>query len=367
MILKTLFKRNVNGAINQWSVFVEGNSYWTEFGLVDGAITASDKVFTDGKNIGKKNETSPEIQAIKEAESLYKKKLKSENFVEDITKVDSLTFQPPMLAKVYDEKYTSDIIFCQPKLDGVRCNIFMQDGRVNAISRKNNPFYTVEHIKDSLKDILQNNPTLHIDGELYNHLLHDDFNKVVSLVKKEYLSEEDSNEVKKYIRYNIYDLWDDNNPNMSFRERNALINKLFHDIPYIDIVPTKEVSSSEEVEDCFNFFTKDGYEGLILRKDAPYEHKRSKNLLKYKKFMDDEFEIIDICEGKIKGYAEYAWVKLRNGLQCKATFSFSDTECVNILKNKNSLIGKLATVTFFGYTSDGKLRFPILKSIRDYE
>lgn len=367
MILKTLFKRNVNGTINQWSICVEDNSYWTEFGLIDGVITASDKVFTEGKNLGKKNETSAEEQALKDASALFKKKIKSENFVEDITKVDEIAFQPPMLAKVYEEKYTLDIKYCQPKLDGIRCNISIKDGEVIAISRKNNPFYTVEHIKNSLREILQNHPSLHLDGELYNHLLHDDFNKVVSLVKKEHLSDEDKEEVIKYIRYNIYDLWDDNAPNMSFSERNVLINELFQNIPYIDIVPTMEVSSDEDVEGCFDHFTSDGYEGLILRKDAPYEHKRSKNLLKYKKFMDDEFEILDICEGKIKGYAEYAYIKLHDGQICKATLSYSDDECANILNKKHLLIGKLATVEFFGYTNDSKLRFPILKSIRDYE
>lgn len=367
MIKKTLFKRNVNGSINQWSVLVDEDFYWTEYGLIDGVISSSDKVQASAKNVGKKSETTAEEQAIKEAESLYKKKMKSENFVDDISKVDEIAFQPPMLAHVYSEKYTSDIKFCQPKLDGIRCNISIKNDTIEAISRKNNPFYTVEHIKNALAPILMANPTLHLDGELYNHQLHDDFNKVVSLVKKEHLSEEDTNEIVKYIRYNIYDLWDDANPNMTFSERNTLINNLFGDVEYIDIVPTLTVDSDETVESNFDYFTSLGYEGLILRKDAVYEHKRSKNLLKYKKFMDAEFEILDICEGKIKGYAEYAWVQLDNDLTCKATFSFTDEECIRILQQKEELIGKLATVEFFGYTSDGKLRFPILKSIRDYE
>jgi DNA ligase-1 len=181
------------------------------------------------------------------------------------------------------------------------------------------------------------------------------------------LSEQDASEVVKYIRYNIYDLWDDANPDMCFSERNELINTLFNNVPFVDIVPTSEVDSDDSVEHYFEYFTALGYEGLILRKDAAYEHKRSKNLLKYKKFMDAEFEILDICEGKIKGYAEYAWVLLDNKLTCKATFSFTDEKCIDILQRKDELIGKQATVEFFGYTSDGKLRFPILKSIRDYE
>lgn len=367
MELQTLYKRNVNGSINQWKGFYDESGYWTEYGVVGGILTASDKVFVEAKNIGKKNETSVQEQAIKELQALYKKKIKSENFVINIDEIDVLSFQPPMLAKEFDGIYTNDIICCQPKLDGIRCNIYVEKNEVKAISRKNNPFYTVEHIKSSLKNILLEYPTIHFDGELYNHELHDDFNKVVSLVKKENLDEDDINEIVRYVRYNVYDLWDDNNPNMTFEERNELINNILQDVPFVDIVETRWVSNMEEVEACFNEFVGNGYEGAILRKNEPYEHKRSKNLLKYKKFNEEEFEILDICEGKIKGYAEYAWIKLPNDLTCKATFSYTDEECENILKEKNNLIGKLATVKFFGYTKDGKLRFPVLKCIRDYE
>ena len=103
-----------------------------------------------------------------------------------------------------------------------------------------------------------------------------------------------------------------------------------------------------------------------MRLDAPYEHKRSKNLLKYKNFQDDDFLIIDVCEGVIKGYAEYVLIQLPN-CTCKATIAASDEECANMLNNKESIIGQYGTVKYFGYTKDGKLRFPILKSIRNYE
>ena len=367
MELQTLYKRNASGSINQWKGYYDENSYWTEYGVVGGVLTASERVLVEGKNIGKKNETNASEQALKDLQALYKKKMKSENFVTDINNVDEIIFEPPMLAKEFDGIYTNDIICCQPKLDGIRCNINIANGEVKAISRKNNPFYTVEHIKSALKEILLEYPTIHFDGELYNHELHDDFNKVVSLVKKEKLNEKDEQEVVRYVRYNVYDLWDDNNPNMTFEERNELINNILQDVPFVDIVETRWVSNMEEVEACFNEFVGNGYEGAILRKNEPYEHKRSKNLLKYKKFNEEEFEILDICEGKIKGYAEYAWIKLPNDLTCKATLSYKDEECEQILNNKNELIGKLATVKYFGYTKDGKLRFPVLKAIRDYE
>jgi hypothetical protein len=45
----------------------------------------------------------------------------------------------------------------------------------------------------------------------------------------------------------------------------------------------------------------------------------------------------------------------------------TDKECEKILLSKDMYIGQLATVKYFGYTNDNKLRFPILKSIRNYE
>lgn len=367
-MLNTLYKRNVNGTINQWSVKYDENGYWTEFGQVGGVITKSEKVIVDAKNIGKKNETTIEEQAIKEATAIWKKKIKSENFVENINDVDKKAFNPPMLAQKYEGEYSDDIKFIQPKLDGIRCNMHFENGEVVALSRKNNPFYTVDHIKKSIHEILLANPSIHLDGELYNHELHDDFNKVVSLVKKEKLKEDDIKEVTKYVRYNIYDLWDDNRPNLTFYERYCLIRDLFEHCEFIDIVQTDFILSSDDIEKYFKIYTSNGYEGAILRKDAPYEHKRSKNLLKYKEFMDAEFEVLDIYEGKAKnGVAEYAWVKLDNDNACKATLAFTDEECADLFENKNKYIGKLATIKFFGYTNDKKLRFPVLKAFRDYE
>lgn len=360
----TLYKRNVNGSINIWSIIIEDDGYYTEYGQLNGKLVTSDKVFVEAKNIGKKNETTIQQQAINEAESILYTKINSENFKENILDIDKIYFNPPMLAKEY-KSYNKDIKYVQPKLDGIRCNVFY-DNEIKAISRKNKTFYSVDHIKESLREVLISNPFIHIDGELYNHSLHDDFNKIVSLVKKEKVKDEDKENIVKYIRYNIYDIWDDSNPDLTFSQRYNLIQHLFSGLEYIDIVETYEINEESDIEKYWALFTDNGYEGAILRLDKPYEHKRSKNLLKYKKFNEDEFRIIDICEGKIKGYAEYAIVDLGN-TTCKATLSMTDKECKNILLSKDMYIGQLATVKYFGYTNDNKLRFPILKSIRNYE
>jgi len=371
MELQTLFKKTATGAINRWTVFIEGNCYWTEFGQVNGVIQKSDKVFCQGKNKGRSNETSDEEQAILEATAVWNKKQSMENFVIDINKVDEVLFQPPMLAKVYDKVYETDMKFIQPKLDGIRCNISLDNGNISSLSRRNKPFNSTKHIEKELEEFFKTYPSIHLDGELYNHVLHDNFNKIVSLVKKQKISDNDRNEIESTVKYYVYDLWGDDNPNMIFSDRSALIHKTLFNNGFnnIVVVPTFRVESSEDIDNYFRDFVSKGYEGAIIRRDKPYEHKRSKNLLKYKEFQDDEFEILDVNVGKNQTIAESCTIRLKNGNICNATLSFTDDKCKEILENKNNYIGKLATVRYFGYTNDGSLRFPVVKVINrgEYE
>lgn len=363
MKLKTLYKKNARGNISQWTVIAEDNSYWTEFGDIGGAVKKSDKTYCQGKNIGKVNETDDKTQAMLEAEALWRKKIEREGFRENIDDVENISFEPPMLAKKFDGEYKDDMKFIQPKLDGIRCNISIDDnGIVNAVSRHNLKFYSTFHIEDNLREILIENPHIHFDGELYNHELHDDFNKIVSLVKK-IPNDNERQEIETKVKYYVYDLWDDTNKNLTFEERNLLIKELLKDIDNIVIVPTFEIKNREDIEYYFNEFRNNGYEGAIIRKNGPYEHKRSNNLLKYKEFLDEEFEIISINIGKNNTIAESVTIKLDNDKQCNATLAFSNDKCKEIWENKEKYIGKMATVCYFGKTQSGMLRFPIVKII----
>ena len=363
MNLPTLYKLTVNQTINKWTIFIEGNCYWTEFGKVNGAIQQSEKTYCVGKNKGRSNETSDDEQAILEATAIWKKKQSMENFVTDIETVNDVEFQPPMLAKIYNKLYADNMKYIQPKLDGIRCNMSLKDGKIQAISRRNKPFNSTKHIEVELEEFFKAHPLIHLDGELYNHELHDNFNKIVSLVKKQKITDKDRQEIESTVKYYVYDLWVDDNPNMSFTDRNSIINQFLFNLENVVVVPTFKIGSSDEVDEYFRKFVSDGYEGAIIRTDDPYEHKRSNNLLKYKEFVDEEFEILDVNIGKNQTIAESVTVKLKNGAVCNATLAFPDDKCKEILENKEKYIGKMATVCYFGITNDGLLRFPVVKAI----
>ena len=141
-----LFKRTKTGAIQTWRVVVEGNSFYTVDGQLDGVLTTSKPTICKGKNIGKANETSDEDQAICEAEAKMKKKLETGySLTQD--KIDTCRgYFEPMLCKSYtDYKDTINFnssVYCQPKLDGMRC-ICRKDGMW---SRNGKPTLSAPHI-----------------------------------------------------------------------------------------------------------------------------------------------------------------------------------------------------------------------------
>lgn len=366
--LPTLYKRDSSGGVRQWRVVIDGDTYWTEYGLIDGVKTVSPAIQAQPKNVGRSNESSAEQQATLEAASMWRRAKEQNGYWENMADIDKKLYEPPMLANTYDGNYKSFMKFEQPKLDGIRCNISrLDDDTLEPISRKGKPFHTVDHITEALSVMLPYG--VHLDGELYNHELYDDFNQIVSLVKKQKPTKEDLLKSSQLVQYHVYDVWVDGKPDMPFAERHELIHLLLDgiDADIVNIVETREVSNAKDIRAGFEHFTEQGYEGAIIRSDGAYSHKRCNNLLKYKEFKSDEFSVIDICEGRVGGQAEYAVIQLHDGQMCKATIAASDSECREILDNAGTLIGEMATVKFFGYTPAGKLRFPVLQSFRNYE
>lgn len=372
--LPILYKRNNNKAIMFWQIVVQDDTYFTIYGLLNGKRITTLPTQCKEKNIGKKNYINSFEQAIKEATSIWLKKQKSENFSPDLDFVmkneKNIIFNPPMLAKKYDLIYNEKYEFVQPKLDGIRCNCHFNNGNIDAISRKNTPFKYITHITEALRPILEKYPSIHLDGELYNHQLHDNFQELVSLIRKEVEPDiENKEKIQKYIKYYVYDMWDDNDEELTFDKRNKLLNDILQSCPNVEIVPTFTVKNGDEIDFYLKKFLEEGYEGLIIRTNDKYEHKRSSNLLKYKLFCDDEFQIIDIIEGNgnLSNVAGYCIVQLENNLTCKCNIKGNLAYKQNLLINKNQYIGKYATITYFERTNDGRLRFPYLKDIRDYE
>lgn len=358
-----LYKKTVTGATQVWWLEEEDGKYRTHSGQLGGAIVTSEWTVATPKNVGRSNETSAAVQAKLEVKAAYTLKKKS-GYHETAGAAQTSERFSPMLAKVYGD-YKDEVLetlkkggmfYVQPKLDGIRC-IARADG---LWSRQGNKIVAVPHIFEALQPVFKNNPDLILDGELYNHEYREDFPALVSLIKKQKPSVKDL-EAAKVVEYWVYD-----SPS-----EDGMLGRLHAVVSVVDLVrgplvavPTHDVLIPEDLDGFHTKYLDEGFEGTMIRfSHTPYEQKRSKTLLKRKEWMDAEFEVLDIQEGEgnRSGMAGNVVVRLPNGKTGSANVKGSREYCREVLAERDELIGKAVTIEFFGYTPDGKLRFPRTK------
>ena len=283
----------------------------------------------------------------------------------------------PMLAYKAGKKPIdfSEQVFIQRKLDGVRC-LFTKDG---AFSRTGKPFKNVQHLENQLAYFFEKNPNIVLDGELYNHALKDDFEKIISLVRKQKPTDEDRGEASALVQFWCYDLLSqDANAIANRFDYAARMNMLTHIFDFYDLGPTnavlvktREVESMEEARIVHEQNLAEGFEGSIIRLNKPYQQKRSYHLQKFKDFHDTEATIIDYVEGKGKRTGTLGKFIMRDemGIQfgCPPGKGFTYKDLANILDNIEDYIGKVATFTYFERTKMNSYRHPQFKCLRDYE
>ena len=273
-----------------------------------------------------------------------------------------------MLAHPVGKKEFDKDSFIQPKLDGVRCYITKN----GAFSRNHKRFMNAQHILDELVPLFTKYPHIVLDGELYNHEYKDNFNKIISLVRKQTPSDAERDEAK-VIQFHNYDIVE-TSPYIkrSFKQRKDMINDLNWEfnLRYCKTVETHRVENDVTARLMYYQFTnKQGYEGAILRNNKPYENKRSYNLQKYKEFHDTEATIIGWVEGKGKRTGTIGKFLARDADGNE--FGMPVMDKMPILEKMYDIaewyIGKTATFTYFQRTPSGSYRHPLFKSIRNYE
>lgn len=354
MIYPTLYKRATNNKVSQWTVEVENDKFRTISGYEDGEKVTSAWTQCQPKNSGKKNSTTPEQQAVAEAEALITKR-KSLGYWNDKTKIDIEVYFEPMLAKKWEDeknkvKYP---LWSQPKLDGIRC-IVKIDGMWTRNGKK---IISAPHIFRDLQPLFNINPDLIFDGELYADKETADFNTIISCVRKTKPSKEDLQLSEKYIQYYIYDL-----PSCDeiFTTRYGVNLCDLHLPKCCVVVPTYTLKNEQEVNNKLTEYINQGYEGQMLRTNGLYENKRSKTLLKHKTFFDEEFIIIGYEEGigNLANKIGKLKFKTQEGVEFSAAVNGTWEYLTELWKRKDELIGLDATVKYFEKTPDGSLRFP---------
>ena len=273
----------------------------------------------------------------------------------------------PMLAHKFDDSRVdwSKPVYIQPKLDGVRC-LFTKYG---AYSRAGNKFMNLAHIEAELIPFFNERPDFVLDGELYNHNLKNDFEKIISLVRKQKPTADDRLEARKLVQFHVYDYIDGKYDSYKRRMQSLVTSDLY--CPSIQYVPAKLVDSYNYARTIHATFLSDGYEGSIIRLDGVYKHGRSYDLMKFKDFSDTEATITGYEEGKGKRQGTLGKFLMTDdeGVQfgCPPGKGYSYNDLSKMLLNIHDYIGQRATFTYFQRTQAGSYRHPLFKCIRNYE
>jgi DNA ligase-1 len=355
--LPTLYSRTATGAVQTWQMIVDGNKYYTITGQQDGKKIENEPTICKGKNIGRANETTPSEQALSEAQSKWDKKAKT-GYSTDINQIDEcVSYVEPMLAKDFDEyreKMDWDVgLIVQNKYNGVRCVATFDGKRVVLKSRKGEEWVSVPHINKDLEKFFAKYPKAMLDGELFNNDLRQKLNELTKLVRKtKNISESDLQKSEQMVRFYIYDGYNfgTNTESCSkYVDRKKVIDELLPKYSkYYRKVEDTVVYSQTELDKVYNKYLADDQEGAIIRVPySPYEHKRSKTLLKYKPEFDAECKVLKILTGdagKAQYFASKATIEW-NGKTFDATFMGTEEQREEILKNKKDWEGK-SNVTF---------------------
>jgi ATP-dependent DNA ligase len=381
-----LFGEATTGKTKAWSIRVfERDSCGvieTTHGYVDGKKQVNEKVISEGKNIGKKNETTPLQQAINEARSSWTKKKESgyapsaaaggagaKALDEDNESVGSggrgkgidEDVPLPMLAHDYNKRGKGFKFPCyvQRKYDGTRC-VAMPGKGLYSRNRKRYP-----HMDHIVAEINKLPDEMVLDGELYSETLT--FQEIVGLVKRETLKKGD--EDKQFqIKLHVYDII---NTSMTYEERMNNLQMLFkrYKFKHLTLVDTMTCESEDKMKELHAQFVSEGYEGIMMRtKKGFYKNSRSVDLLKYKEFFDDEYEVVGYKEGEGLEAGCVLWVcKTPEGrvFNCRPRGSREDR--VALYTRGEEFMGKPLTVRYQELTDEGIPRFPVGIAFRDYE
>ena len=347
----------------------EGYSGWikVDSGVVGGKVKASvPTIVSKGKNIGKANATNPFTQALRDALGLYNKQ-------KDKAEV-GMDMYPPMLSQLMRDQVTPPTasidapLFVQRKYNGLRAVATYSEAEKTIIlySRRRNRYPGLTYIRDELLPAISKywneGRKLYLDGELYKHGMP--LQDISGYARREHKDP--------MLEFVVYDCFIVNELDLKFSERKIILDEIFakYKFKHTKLADTYMVVSDAEINKLYEQFLREGYEGAMVRVDAPYRFSyneyHSNLLLKMKPELDHEFEIVGWKTGD-KGKAAKALMiicKTESGVEFPVTPAMTLEERVELAKKmgtiepngkthfENHWLGRKLIVTFDEWSKD---------------
>ena len=283
------------------------------------------------------------------------------------------------LAKEYDGKcdWQNDNWWASRKLDGVRClAVVNYEGECTLYSRMGKELTTLNKVKEAIEATGIINTVF--DGEicLIDENGNEDFQGVMKQLRRK------DHQIKNPA-YMIFDMI--HKPNFENQEGGPILSERlralrgfltsrFINSDILRYTHQYVITDGRHFDKWGQLATDNKWEGFMLRKDVTYEGKRTKNLLKVKKFFDAEYEVIDfdiddhevVRDGKsetIKMLSQ-VWIE-HKGHKVKVGSGWTQDQRLQYMDG--SIVGKIITVQYFEETKNDKggisLRFPTVKIV----
>jgi DNA ligase-1 len=286
-----------------------------------------------------------------------------------------------VLAKEFEEEKCiwSDGWYASRKLDGVRCLARVDtEGKCTLFSRTGKEFTTLNKVKEAIEATGIINVTF--DGEIC--LVDDNGNEDFQGVMKQLRRKDHQIANPAYM---IFDML--SNKEFDNTKGDEILEKRFHTLRswcngglinnnILRCTQQYRITGNNHLQEWIKMASDSKWEGVMLRKNVGYEGKRTKNLVKVKKFFDAEYKVVGfdidnhevVRDGKSVTMPMLAQVYIEHkGHKVKVGSGFTQEQRLQYMDG--SIVGKLITVQYFEETHNEKggisLRFPTVKHIYD--
>ena len=283
------------------------------------------------------------------------------------------------LADKYEPKLVDwkDSWFVSRKLDGLRLiAVVDENGNSTFFSRTGKAFDTLNIVSGGIKALGITNVVF--DGELC--LVDDDGNEdfqgiMKEIRKKDHTIPNPSYKIFDMISHDeFYSKKGEKNRPYSIRYNNLREVMKENTCVCLSVLGQEKIKDDDHFQEWVKKAADYGWEGIMLRADEPYKGKRSKDLLKVKKFFDDEYKVIDTEMGDfryVKDSAEWeetmlscVMIQHKNNI-VRVGSGFTIEQRQEFYQDPSKIVGKIIQVQYFEETKnqDGgiSLRFPTFK------
>lgn len=346
-MFKKLYAYTKSGALKEWSISTLDDVISVTYGKYNGKMQTQ-KTTVLGKNIGKSNETTPQQQAVKGAQSKWNAQVKK-GYCTDKDNIVVLCL--PMLALDY-KKHGHRITFpayVSTKLDGLRC---ISSTEIDFKTRGGGDYPVIDDIADELR-LIRTKFDIKLDGELYSHGMS------LQNIESAILTPSDNT---KLIEYHIFDIAD---TSMALEDRIYMMQQIENEFPSltrIKFVHQYLVPDEEAMIKWHDEWYSMGYEGVMARNCGSYYvfNYRSADLQKYKLMQDAEFLCRNVTADK-HGQAVLIFDEFN------ASWKGSREVRRHIAQNPEIVIDKYIKVQFQGFTDSGIPQFPVALMVREVD